>query len=383
MGSEAKTTLDQSPETPSPAVTDLITELKTCFSSIDFQNVANLLMNREQDLLHKTHVLENEKDEILKENKKLKGLLKKKDAKIESLEKETKKLNEFSKKKDEKIESLEKENDGLKEELNKKQTEIGNYEKVHLDYGVRVLSLEKINKELLALEVKKPKNVVVAEGSKPPPPPGFEEILDPNKPKKEKDSKVPEIIEIDDDDDDEDDHGDRDLMKVSSKRKRDETKRGDSDDDKYISILRRKKVSREGTQDHKKDNYDEKIPTRTSHLKSPFCDSSSSDSDNEKDKISAKMDLQKDRWETREDMVKEFGKDDQLCLNAICALHKQDSSQKRVVLVRLFDASRISYLSRKKTVSELSLFDLKQCRQFAMDYSDKLFDIYKEKSDSF
>ena len=84
--------------------------------------------------------------------------------------------------------------------------------------------------------------------------------------------------------------------------------------------MRRKKVSREVTQDHKKDNYDEKIPTRTSHLKSPFCDSSSSDSDNEKDKISAKMDLPKDRWETREDMVKEFGKDDQLYLNAICAL---------------------------------------------------------------
>ena len=51
MGSEAKTTSDQSPETSSPTVTDLITELKTCFSSIDFQNVAKILMNRQQELL--------------------------------------------------------------------------------------------------------------------------------------------------------------------------------------------------------------------------------------------------------------------------------------------------------------------------------------------
>ncbi|GJY63838.1 hypothetical protein Tco_0465298, partial [Tanacetum coccineum] len=222
----------------------------------------------------------------------------------------------------------------------------------------------------------------------PPPSPGFEEILDP-KPKKEKESKHPVIIEIDDDDDDDDDDpGDRDLMKVSSSKRRrvsDEIE-SDDNDDECISVLKRKKVYEEVTKDRKNANHDDKIPTRTqpaSHSKSPFCDSSGSDSDDEKVKISAKMDLPKERWESEREMVIEFAKDYQLCWNAICALHKQDALQKHVVLIRPFDASRISSLSRKKTISDLSPFDRHQCRQFAMDYSAQIFDIFKEKSDTF
>nr|GEV99721.1 hypothetical protein [Tanacetum cinerariifolium] len=391
MGSEAKTTSDHS---PSPTVTELISELKTCFSSIDFQNVAKILMNREQDLLNKTQFLENEKDEILKGNKKLNALLKKKDVKIENLEKENdglknevknkqseigdfekdeilmenKKLNTLLKKKDEKIENLERENDGLKNEVKKKQSEIG----------------------VVFRRLKRQKKVV-AESSRPPPPPPprFEEILDP-KPKKEKESKHPVIIEIDDDDDD---HVDRDLMKVSSSKRRlvsDETEIDDSDDDddgdRCISVLKRKKVSEKVKKDHKNANFNDKTPTRTqptSHSKSPFCDSSSSDSDDEKAKISAKLDFPKERWETEGHMVIEFAKDYEVCWNAICALHKQNVLQKHSVLLRPFDASRISSLSRKKTISDLSTFDLHQCRQFAMDYSAQIFAIYKEKSDTF
>ncbi|GKA15358.1 hypothetical protein Tco_0695105, partial [Tanacetum coccineum] len=42
-------------------------------------------------------------------------------------------------------------------------------------------------------------------------------------------------------------------------------------------------------------------------------------------KISDKIDLTKERWETEEDALKEFAKDYQLCWNVVCALHKEDA----------------------------------------------------------
>ncbi|PWA95029.1 hypothetical protein CTI12_AA053580 [Artemisia annua] len=215
----------------SPVVDELITKLKSSIlSSIDTQNVTKALLDSEQrlknqnlDLIKKTQVLEME-------NKKLGDLLKKKDKRIESLKKKNEEL------KDEMKEMVE-ENEGLK-------TKVEEMKKV---YEKRVLDLEKLGKELMDwadFSGKRKEGVVgcAAETNIP------QMSNEKRESKQGTDDKFPDTIPIDDDDENGDNDEDNLKCVPSSKRQRgsSEIKREyDSDDDRFISILRRKPVTKE------------------------------------------------------------------------------------------------------------------------------------------
>lgn len=132
-----------------------------------------------------------------------------------------------------------------------------------------------------------------------------------------------------------------------------------------------------------------------------------------------KLKKHKERWEFEVDMVKEFDKDDNLCLNAICALRRQRIIiddydflrydlmiyillflnmhfliDKLVIFCLQIFFSRINQLALllidgdsqgklKKKASGLIRLDLVQCRKFAKKYSTKVFEIYQKKNDPF
>ncbi|PRQ60338.1 hypothetical protein RchiOBHm_Chr1g0380081 [Rosa chinensis] len=110
------------------------------------------------------------------------------------------------------------------------------------------------------------------------------------------------------------------------------------------------------------------------------------------------------RWEYEADMLSAFAKDPELCMKAVCALYRQQTSEEKMYREALcsnsrgfskFDASRGSklasfltdgdpYCDLRKTVEELEEHDpkaLETCRTFATRYSKQLFEIYKNKED--
>ncbi|KAI9096766.1 hypothetical protein K1719_025945 [Acacia pycnantha] len=116
--------------------------------------------------------------------------------------------------------------------------------------------------------------------------------------------------------------------------------------------------------------------------------------------------IAKRKWEFEGDMLAAIGKDPQLCMKAVCALYRQQTSEERTMKGSLHyngrgfnnvDAFRGSTLAEfitdgdprgdaKKTVKELEEYDargVETCRTMALRYSKQLFEIYNNKEDPF
>ncbi|KAG6656026.1 hypothetical protein I3843_05G231500 [Carya illinoinensis] len=112
----------------------------------------------------------------------------------------------------------------------------------------------------------------------------------------------------------------------------------------------------------------------------------------------------KSKWEFEGDMLAELGKDSELCMKAVCALYRRQTSDEKFSKETFynnhqgfstFDAPRASFLAEfltdgdpegglKKSVTELQEYDPKAvefCRTMATRYSKQLFEIYKIKED--
>ena len=158
--------------TPFPSVKDLISQLRSSFFATEFERVEKTLIEREEHTnekhaeLEKTiESLQKEKDLLISEKMKLNKELHKKQKESENLRVENVKycdkirvlsgkvsrnleVEDDLKKKEREIDELKKVN----AEYERKEGEFRVYEKKLLDFGGRVLSLEKIAKELGALE---------------------------------------------------------------------------------------------------------------------------------------------------------------------------------------------------------------------------------------
>ncbi|GMY07399.1 hypothetical protein FCV25MIE_02638 [Fagus crenata] len=132
-----------------------------------------------------------------------------------------------------------------------------------------------------------------------------------------------------------------------------------------------------------------------------------SDDNMDFDEILSKLQRNKDHkseWEFEADMLAAFGKDIELCMKAVCALYRQQTSEEQVSKDTFysnhrgfskFHAVRGSTLAVfltdgdptgdvKKSVKELQEYDPKAvelCRTLATHYSKQLFEIYKNKED--
>ncbi|XP_076883196.1 uncharacterized protein LOC143531883 [Bidens hawaiensis] len=205
--------------------------------------------------------------------------------------------------------------------------------------------------------------------------------------KRKTEVKLPEIIDIDDDDVD-DDQGKR----ASNKIKRDYNKKedDDGDDGEFISSIKRSRVSKEMKKEHL-DTSAKKSPL----LEKDELDGSEPDSGSDIEQVQklyafsiAKLTKRKEGWKSESDMVKDFEKDDELCLNGVCALHRQKSDVNRSDTLRLNSLARKlidgdSQKKLKKKASDLNRLDLDHYRTFAKRYSSRLFNIYLNKSDPF
>ncbi|KAK4431362.1 hypothetical protein Salat_0898300 [Sesamum alatum] len=112
------------------------------------------------------------------------------------------------------------------------------------------------------------------------------------------------------------------------------------------------------------------------------------------------------KWEYEADMLADFGKRPELCMKAVCALYRQQTSEekssKSAILLNgrgfsqthAFSGSALAefltdgdpHCDVKKSVEELQEFDVKgveQCRKLATHYSKQLFEIYKNEEDPF
>lgn len=137
--------------------------------------------------------------------------------------------------------------------------------------------------------------------------------------------------------------------------------------------------------------------------------SSVADDDVNFDEILSTLQRNKDqnaKWEFETDMLAAFGKDAELCMKAVCALYRQQTSEEKISKGSLyynsrgfskFDAFRGSNLAEfltggdpngdlTVTAEELEKRDpqaIETCRTFASRYSKQLFEIYKNKEDLF
>ncbi|KAF3773820.1 hypothetical protein EJ110_NYTH54555 [Nymphaea thermarum] len=113
-----------------------------------------------------------------------------------------------------------------------------------------------------------------------------------------------------------------------------------------------------------------------------------------------------ENWEFEADMLASFQKDDELCMKAVCALYRQQTSEEKAGKASLyhnrrgfnkFDALRGSELAEfltdgdpfgplKKSAKELERHKpegVEYCRELAMRYSKQLFEIYQKQEDPF
>ncbi|GER34335.1 casein lytic proteinase B4 [Striga asiatica] len=111
-------------------------------------------------------------------------------------------------------------------------------------------------------------------------------------------------------------------------------------------------------------------------------------------------------WEYEADMLADLGKYPELCMKAVCAIYRRQTSEEQFHQATLVHngrgfsqvhAPRGSDLAKfltdgdpdgdvNKTVDELQKFDtrgVEQCRKLAIHYSRQLFDIYKSREDPF
>ncbi|XP_038898046.1 uncharacterized protein LOC120085872 [Benincasa hispida] len=112
------------------------------------------------------------------------------------------------------------------------------------------------------------------------------------------------------------------------------------------------------------------------------------------------------KWEYEADMLAAFGKDPELCMKAVCALYRQQTSEEKVSKATLFsnkkgfskfDAIRGTSLAEfltdgnpqgnlNKSVKEVEEYDpnaIDLCRKLATHYSKQLFEIFGNKEDPF
>ncbi|KAF8379663.1 hypothetical protein HHK36_029107 [Tetracentron sinense] len=110
------------------------------------------------------------------------------------------------------------------------------------------------------------------------------------------------------------------------------------------------------------------------------------------------------KWEFEADMLSAFERDPELCMKAVCALYRQQTSEEKSMKGSLysnnrgfskFDALRGSTLAEflsdgdpqgelKKSAKELQKYDpkaLDDCKRLAAHYSKQLFEIYQNKED--
>jgi len=132
-----------------------------------------------------------------------------------------------------------------------------------------------------------------------------------------------------------------------------------------------------------------------------------SDENTDFDEILSKLQRNQDhklKWEFEADILAAFGKDTELCMKAVCALFRQQTSEEKSSKEAFytnhrgfskFDAPRGSTLAEfltdgdpegdlKKSVKELQEYDpqaVQLCRRLATHYSKQLFEIYKNKED--
>ncbi|MCL7044581.1 hypothetical protein MKW94_019349 [Papaver nudicaule] len=135
------------------------------------------------------------------------------------------------------------------------------------------------------------------------------------------------------------------------------------------------------------------------------CRDRSSDSDDEVNKSDTGHVLRRSRntelkWQTEEDMLASFEKDPVLCMEAVCALHRQqmdDDNNRRFSCFSKFVALRGNEIAEfltnnnpkgdlEKSVEELQMFmpeGLEDCKSIATFYSNQVFMIYQKKEDPF
>ncbi|OVA06393.1 hypothetical protein BVC80_8981g31 [Macleaya cordata] len=112
------------------------------------------------------------------------------------------------------------------------------------------------------------------------------------------------------------------------------------------------------------------------------------------------------KWQFEADMLSSFEEDPELCMKAVCALYRQQTSEEKSMKGSLhlnnrgfnkFDALRGTVLAEflmdgdregdlKKSFKELEKFDpkaLEECKRLARHYSKQLFNIYQNKEDPF
>nr|GEZ06673.1 putative reverse transcriptase domain-containing protein [Tanacetum cinerariifolium] len=134
----------------------------------------------------------------------------------------------------------------------------------------------------------------------------------------------------------------------------------DSDEERCISILRKKPVSKELQSDCKVKVEEAYVPVIKKHT---------------------------ERWETEAEMIIEFSRSYELCMNAVCALHRQNIHVSDYRLPRINELAEWLIIGDperklKKTLSELNCFKRDQCRMIAVTYSAELFEVYQKNSDS-
>ncbi|XP_026424506.1 uncharacterized protein LOC113320819 isoform X2 [Papaver somniferum] len=106
------------------------------------------------------------------------------------------------------------------------------------------------------------------------------------------------------------------------------------------------------------------------------------------------------KWKSEADMLSSFEEDPELCMRAVCALHRQQISEDEISEKGLFhfsDVLRITTLANflmeedckgdlKKSLEELEIFDPKgvvDCKRMARRYSIQLFSVYQNGKDPF
>lgn len=122
-------------------------------------------------------------------------------------------------------------------------------------------------------------------------------------------------------------------------------------------------------------------------------------------KFRRKRDSHTSKWEFEAEMLADFGKDPEMCMKAVCALYRQQTSDEQNSKGTIYrnnrgfshcDAYRGTSLAEfltdgsggelRKSVEELKQYSAKGielCRELANRYSKQLFAIYKNKEDPF
>ncbi|URE20173.1 Nucleotide-sugar transporter [Musa troglodytarum] len=186
----------------------------------------------------------------------------------------------------------------------------------------------------------------------------------------------------------------------------------DSDDDEEDKVNGRNEVDDIGSESEGESLGGFIVSSSDNPESEPSSENSSSKeeegSDLDLDNVLANIRREKDTkvWEFEADMLASFSKDPELCMKAVCALYRQQTSDEQSVKETLLtnrrgfskiDAQRGSTMAEfltdgdpfgplKKSVKDLENYDRKAidyCHKLANRYSKQLFTIYQNKEDPF